>query len=160
MDAPPVQYVTTSDGFNVAYTVSGAGIPFVFTPSALSHVQLLWEIPTSGDWLRGLSRRFRLVQYDGRGQGLSTRGLGGGFTVGDRERDLAAVVDKLDLQDFILMGTGHVAHTAVRYAIKNAHRVKAVILLHASPTMLNAPFNLDLARYDWPLFLNSLASVR
>src|SRR2546423_93580 len=27
MDAPPVQYVSTSDGYDIAYTVSGAGPP-------------------------------------------------------------------------------------------------------------------------------------
>jgi len=45
MDAPPVQYVTTSDGYNIAYTVCGEGTPLVFMSSPFMHVQLYWSTP-------------------------------------------------------------------------------------------------------------------
>ena len=75
MVAPAVQYVTTADGYSIAYGVSGDGPPLVFLPLTFSHVQLFWSGDTNlRAWLVGLSERFRLVQYDGRGQGMSTRG--------------------------------------------------------------------------------------
>ena len=33
MDAPPIQYTRTTDGVNIAYAVSGDGIPMLRTPS-------------------------------------------------------------------------------------------------------------------------------
>src|SRR3972149_822497 len=76
MDAPPVQYVTTSDGFNIAYTVSGEGEPFVMMPLFFSHIQLCWTSELfMRPWFEGLAARFTLVYYDGRGQGMSSRGL-------------------------------------------------------------------------------------
>jgi hypothetical protein len=39
MDAPPVQYVTTRDGFDIAYGLSGFG-PLVIPPGASAHVEL------------------------------------------------------------------------------------------------------------------------
>jgi len=75
MDAPPVRYAKTADGFGLAYIVRGQGIPFVFLPLAVNHVRLSWEISSAGSWLTAASERFHLVHFDNRGQGLSTRGL-------------------------------------------------------------------------------------
>ena len=75
MEAPPVQYVTTPDGYNIGYCDSGEGRPFVFLPMATTHLHVYWTQDTFVlPWWEGLARRFRLVQYGGRGQGMSTRG--------------------------------------------------------------------------------------
>ena len=106
MELPPVQYVTTSDSFNIAYAVSGEGRPFVLMPQPHSHIQLYWTKDTFvRPWLEGLASRFRLVQYDGRGQGMSSRGLPENLALDDFGRDLEAVVERLRLHDFVLMAT-------------------------------------------------------
>ena len=105
MGAPPVSYVTTSDGFNIAYAVAGSGTPLVLTPPAFHHIQLAWDLPSRKEWLEGLARRFRLVQFDYRGQGMSTRGLPSDFTIADYEKDLETLVDHLRLKQFVLVGT-------------------------------------------------------
>ena len=98
MNAPSVQYATTTDGCSIAYGVSGAGRPLVFLPLTFSHVQLFWSDDTVlSQWLRGLAKRFRLIQYDGRGQGMSSRGLAPGHDGSHELLDLEAVVERLQL---------------------------------------------------------------
>jgi pimeloyl-ACP methyl ester carboxylesterase/DNA-binding CsgD family transcriptional regulator len=128
MDAPPVQYVTTSDGVNIAYTVCGTGIPFVETPPSFSHVQLFWTFPGMSSWFEALSSRFRLVRYDHRGQGMSTRSLARVPTVDDYEADLQAVVERLRPDPVVLFGQGVFAYVAVSYAARFPERVRALVL--------------------------------
>jgi pimeloyl-ACP methyl ester carboxylesterase len=74
-------------------------------------------------WLQGLASRFQTVVFDGRGQGLSTRGLLETQTIVSLQRDLDAVVTKLDIQRFVLMAQTHATHLAVHYAIEHPERV-------------------------------------
>jgi DNA-binding CsgD family transcriptional regulator/pimeloyl-ACP methyl ester carboxylesterase len=154
MDAPPIQYVTTSDGYNIAYAVSSKGRPYVFMPQPISHIQLYWRAQTFMlAWLEGLADRFRLVQYDGRGQGMSSRGLSPGSSPADLERDLDAVVKRLQLGRFILHATTAPGHTAIRYCVAHPERVEALILSQCRiglPRAINA-----LAAEDWDVFLRS-----
>ena len=160
MDAPPVQYVKTSDGWSIAYTVSGEGMPFVFMPpTAVSHVQLSWDLPSAGSWLKALSTCFRLAHYDSRGQGMSGRGLTADFALHDYELDLDAVVERLGFRRFVLFGTGYFGHVAVRYAVQHPERVLALILLHTPVSMSAFPLSLylDVARENWDLFLRNVS---
>ena len=157
MDAPPVQYVKTSDGYNISYCVSGDGPPLVFMPPTFSSVQLVWRFYP--DWMEGLAERFRLVQYDSRGEGLSTRGLSAGVSIDDFIRDFETVVARLGLQRFIIWSWGTRAHVAVRYALQHSERVQALIL-HTCAADNGAwnPGNANLARQNWEFLLRSLAS--
>ena len=153
MEAPPVQYVTTSDGYNIAYTVSGEGIPFVFMPWNVNHVQLGWGHP---GWLQGLAQGFRLVNYDSRGQGLSTRGLPDDLSAADLGRDLEAVIDRLNLDGFVLMAPSQSSgYLAVHYVIDHPDKVDALILLRcyisSSSTAMRAI--LGLVDENWDLFV-------
>jgi DNA-binding CsgD family transcriptional regulator/pimeloyl-ACP methyl ester carboxylesterase len=154
MDAPPVQYVTTSDGCSIAYAVSGKGRPYVFMPQPISHIQLYWRAQTFMiHWLEMLADRFCLVQYDGRGQGMSTRGLSPGSSPPDFERDLEAVVDRLQLGRFILHAITAPGHTAIHYCVAHPERVEALIL---SQCRIGLPRAMNvLAAEDWDVFLRS-----
>jgi len=39
----PVQYLTISDGYSIAYAIRGAGTLFVIMPSVFDNVQLAWQ---------------------------------------------------------------------------------------------------------------------
>jgi len=160
MDAPPVQYVTTSDGFNIAYTVSGEGEPFVMMPLFFSHIQLCWTSELfMRPWFEGLAARFTLVYYDGRGQGMSSRGLEGS-PPGVLLLDLEAVVDALQLRDFVLMASGQWGHVAVRYAVKHPERVRAFVwgAPRVGDGLVHSPLLSEtLAEQDWEEFLRNTA---
>lgn len=143
---------------SLAYTSNGAGRPLVFAPLGLNHVQLSWRYDgrISG-WLEALAQRFRLVRYDSRGQGMSTRGLAAGVSMQDYGRDLAAVADRLKLDKFLLMGYFYSGHVAIRYAAEHPERVEALILVSTSTSMAAWPLAapLGLAQQAWEIFLRS-----
>ena len=161
MNPPAVQYATTSDGFSIAFGESGNGPPLIFLPLTFSHVQLFWDDDTLlSQWLRGLAERFRLIQYDGRGQGLSTRGLKQGHNASHELLDLEAVIARLKLDRFILMARGPMAHAAIRYAHAHPEQVTALLLFSAPAAGSSWPasFAQRLAADHWDLFLQSFTA--
>jgi pimeloyl-ACP methyl ester carboxylesterase len=157
MDAPPVQYVKTSDGYNIAYSVAGGGEPLVFSVPNFSSVQAVWhQYP---DWMQGLAERFHLVTFDYRGRGLSSKGLPEDTSLTAFDIDLATVVERLQLHRPILFARDFDGHHAVRYAVGHPDRVAALIWSAAAERAgaWFAPFFVDLPRENWDLFLASLA---
>lgn len=153
MEAPPIQYVSTNDGYNIAYTVAGSGCPIVYM-HPFGHVQNDWRSPATGPWLRGLSQRLRLVHYDSRGQGMSTRGLQD-LAPDHYERDIEALAEKLPLEKFVLFGSFWFGHVAIRYALKHPGRLAALVLLHCQ-TQIGPPLiGPELARQNWDVFLET-----
>jgi DNA-binding CsgD family transcriptional regulator/pimeloyl-ACP methyl ester carboxylesterase len=160
MDAPPVQYVTTSDGYNLAYTVSGEGQPYVLMPNPGSHAQLAWQSRDRSGWRNGLSDRFKLICYDSRGQGMSTRGLPKDFSLADLARDLNTVVDHLSLDHFVIDGSIYYGHVAIQYALAHPERVRALVLKHCSlSATLATAAQRSLAAEDWDHFLMMVSGM-
>ena len=155
MDPPPVQYVKTSDGISIAYTDVGEGLPFILMPAASSHVQLNWNpAHRLAEWLPGLRERFRLICYDGRGQGMSGRGLGPGYSMDSLSNDLEAVVTRLQLERFVIMGSHASGHAAIRYSASSPAQLLALVLTPTSMTgkQWSVIDNIDLARQNWEFF--------
>jgi DNA-binding CsgD family transcriptional regulator/pimeloyl-ACP methyl ester carboxylesterase len=156
MDAPPVQYVKTSDGYNVAYAVSGQGTPIIFLPGANNHLRLAWEYPRLQDWVEGLSQRFQLVQLDPRGSGMSTRGLEK-LEREDYQRDVEAVVARLRLDRFVFVAMSVGVEIAIAYALNHPEQVVATVLGTSNLTRWSTALFDLLPEQDWDAFLYSLA---
>jgi DNA-binding CsgD family transcriptional regulator/pimeloyl-ACP methyl ester carboxylesterase len=154
----PVQYVTTSDGYNIAYTVAGSGPPWLTVPPGFHDLHLMFEEDSVRPWLAGLAERFTLVRYDGRGQGLSTRGLRTTHTLTDHHLDILAILERLKLAPVILHGIGSSAHVAVSFAARHPDLVRALVLVHCSLTSAPWPPALmgTLASEDWQIFLTTM----
>jgi pimeloyl-ACP methyl ester carboxylesterase/DNA-binding CsgD family transcriptional regulator len=136
METPPIRFVTTRDGYRIAYIDAGTGQPFVFMPHPFSDVEAMWSEPSIVQpWLHGLKERFRLIAFDARGQGASTRGLPSNVTMDDFDRDLIDLVDTLNLHRFILMAQTYSAISAIRYAATHQDRIHALILAASSVRM-------------------------
>ncbi len=158
MDAPPVHYARTSDGYDIAYLIAGRGIPLVYVPGQFSDLPVFWNEPSMhGAWGQGLAARFRLVQFDGRGQGMSTRGIHEEQSIESLGRDLEAVVDQAGLDRFVLLGRWYGCHLAVRYAVAHPERVSALILIVCAEDNSAWPSSLYqvLPEQNWEAFLLS-----
>ena len=153
MEPPPVQHVTTSDGYSIAYCEAGQGFPFVLMPFHHNHVQRRW---TATDYyLHNLAQRFRLIHYDSRGQGLAERRLAAPLSTRDFDRDLEAVLERTQLDRFILACYGGFGHVAVRYAASHPERVHALVLFCSSVSFSAWPLSAmwKVAEENWELFL-------
>jgi DNA-binding CsgD family transcriptional regulator len=164
MDTPPVRYVTTSDGYSIAYITSGSGPVLVYLPQVLQHAQLLW---TGGSPYRRTfeywSRRYQVVQYDSRGQGMSQRGVPEDHSMADYVHDLEAVIDALGVRRVILDGSAQFGHVAVQYAVEHPEQVEALILENCNVQgggIFISSETSDLARANWDFFLSVLARTK
>lgn len=165
MDAPPVRYVTTSDGYSIAFAVQGSGSPLVLLPFPGPHSLTWWY--TVDEYRRlhqRLVARFQVIAYDSRGEGLSERGLREGHRAEDWQHDLEAVVESLGLTRLVLYGQAAASHVAIRYAVKNPGRVDGLVLWNAGttgPAQLGwTSYMYDMAAENWEFFLETLAQNR
>jgi DNA-binding NarL/FixJ family response regulator len=161
MDAPPVQYVKTSDGYDIAYCVSGGGTPLVLMPQLFSNLELTWQGGGMRSLYESLAARFRLIQFDSRGSGSSSRGLGEEHSVSQHSTDLECLARELAITRFVLVGMLHYTHSTVAYASQHPGRVRALILVN--PTAPDAAWGDlpthygELARNSWSLFIDTFS---
>lgn len=159
MDAPPVQYVTTSDGVSIAYAIVGNGMPLIHIPIVWSNFSLQWTTGINRTAFEALAQRFQLVLYDGRGSGMSTRGISGEMSLDHIEADLDAVAGQLEAPRFLLLTSSPHGVTAIRYAAKHPERVAGVVLhnyIDTSIATFSAPLR-AMAEVDWQTHLMSQA---
>ena len=128
MDIPPIQYLNTADGIDIAYCVSGSGPPLVFMPELFSHLHMQWETPLHQSLYLPLAQRFRLVQYDPRGQGLSSRGLARAPTTAEHVADLDRLCRHLRIEHALLYASTIMSPVAVAFAVRYPERVGGLVL--------------------------------
>ncbi|MFL5731792.1 MAG: alpha/beta fold hydrolase, partial [Chloroflexia bacterium] len=122
-----IHFCVTPDGVRIAYATSGKGPPLVKTAQWLTHLEYDWDSPVWRHWLAELSSGNTLVRYDQRGCGLSDRNVAS-FSHEAQLGDLEAVVDRLGLDRFPLLGLSGGGAVAVRYALRHPDRVTHLIL--------------------------------
>ena len=129
--------ITTNDGTEIHYKDWGTGQPIVF-----SHGWPLSADSWDSQMLFLASHGFRCIAHDRRGHGRSSQPWNGNDmdTYAD---DLAALFDKLDLRNAVLMGFstggGEVARYVGRHGTK---RLQKIVLVSAVPLlMLKTPAN-------------------
>src|SRR5690606_29958020 len=130
-------YITTTDGTEIYYIDQGQGQPVVFSHG--------WPL-SSDAWQVELKEfadaGFRTIAHDRRGHGRSSKT----YTGNDMDtyaRDLAAVVEALDLRDVVLVGHSTGGGEVVRYAAQHGRgRVAKVVTAGAvPPIMVRTDFN-------------------
>jgi DNA-binding CsgD family transcriptional regulator len=113
------------------------------------------------EWVNELAARFRLILYDGRGQGMSGRDLSTEYSFDAMRLDLEAVLAALELERSVLIGSHASGHTAVRFAVAHPQRVAALVLVACSASgdawpVINAA---EIAATNWPYFLAMYSSL-
>jgi class 3 adenylate cyclase/alpha-beta hydrolase superfamily lysophospholipase len=125
---PRIQYAKTSDGVSIAYSVIGEGPPLVYIAAQSGGVHLYSQFSLARRGTDQLaSAGLQVIRYDGRGTGSSDRAARD-FSLEARLRDLEAVVERLKLERFMLLGHQHGGLTAIAYAERHAGRVSHLIL--------------------------------
>jgi DNA-binding CsgD family transcriptional regulator/pimeloyl-ACP methyl ester carboxylesterase len=126
-----------------------------------NNLQFMWQHqPAFRTFFEAMAERYRLIQFDGRGQGLSSRGLGPDHTMQDRRLDFDAVVKRLNLDRVCLIAPNEACHVAVTYAIEHHERVDGLVLWNPGwnqaerGTLL--PYE-ELARRSWELMVKTIA---
>jgi 3-oxoadipate enol-lactonase / 4-carboxymuconolactone decarboxylase len=103
-----------------------AGTPLVFINSLGTNLHL-WDA-----LLPHLPAQFRRVRYDKRGHGLSDIPPAP-YTLQDHTRDLAALLEQLEIEASILVGISVGGLIAMDYALQYPDRVRALILCDTAP---------------------------
>ena len=123
-----IRFATTPDSVRLAYASSGQCAPLVRSAHWMTHLDWDWRSATLGPPIQALSRRHRLIRYDGRGYGLSDWDAAPA-TLDQGVADLQAVVDAAGLERFALLGVSTGAPVAIRFAARQPKRVTALVLL-------------------------------
>jgi pimeloyl-ACP methyl ester carboxylesterase/DNA-binding winged helix-turn-helix (wHTH) protein len=122
-----ISFYRTSDGVHLAVASVGSGTPLVKTANWLNHLEFDWQSPVWSPLFTRLAARCRLIRYDERGTGLSSRDVPN-FSFEAFVHDLETVVDKLRLDRFALLGVSQGASVSIAYAVRHPERVSRLVL--------------------------------
>ncbi|WP_153723665.1 alpha/beta hydrolase [Sporosarcina cascadiensis] len=120
------QFFKTSDGAYIYFEDIGKGRPLILMPGFLATTQF-FERNVSA-----LSKHYRVITFDPRGQGRSSKSIGNN-TVIRNALDIKELVDHLRLEDVVIGGWSLASSVVVSYAkITEAYKLKGLILIDGS----------------------------
>jgi class 3 adenylate cyclase/pimeloyl-ACP methyl ester carboxylesterase len=126
-DQSAVRYVLSGDAVSIAYADVGTGYPLVFGGSWMTHLEKIWEFPGWGFFLTQLSKTFRLIRYDQRGNGMSDWD-NVDISFEKMVDDLERVIDCYDYEKVAIFGPSQAASVSIAYAIRHPERVSHLVL--------------------------------
>ncbi len=156
---PAQQGFIERDGVKIWYAVWGDGGPWVAfaPPFQIVHSQMLkGTVPY-------LSRHFRVITTDGRGNGRSDRPTGqDAYSFDHFHADFVAVLDAVGAERVALVGISAAALTVLRLAAERPQRVTHLITAGGFADSLPSDEKLaqrlqmegDLLRSDWPAYVD------
>ena len=126
-DQSTVRYLLSSDGVSIAYADVGKGHPLVLMGGWMTHLEKDWESPMMRYFLTHLSKSFRLLRFDQRGNGMSD------WTNVDMSfekmvDDLECVVDSYECEKVAIFATSQAASVSIVYAVRHPERVSHLVL--------------------------------
>ena len=122
-----IRFCMTADGVRIAFASAGDGPPLVKTANWLNHLEFDWQSPVWRHLLHDLTRDFRLIRYDERGNGLSDWKVDD-FSIEAFVHDLETVVDAAGLDRFPLLEISQGCAVAISYAVRHPERVTSMVL--------------------------------
>jgi class 3 adenylate cyclase len=124
-----IRYATGAGGIDIAWQEFGQknGPRVVFIPGFISHLELNWEAASYANLFRGLGSACRVIVFDKRGTGLSSRDLGFG-SLAERADDALAVMDAAGWNRAHLFGMSEGGPMAILLATTSPQRVESLSL--------------------------------
>jgi class 3 adenylate cyclase/alpha-beta hydrolase superfamily lysophospholipase len=133
---PRTRYAHSGDA-SIAYQVFGEGdVDLVLINGPASHIEIVWEEPSTAHCFERLGTFARVVIFDRRGTGLSdpvTRPP----TLEQQMDDMAAVMDAVGLERSALWGASDLGLSAL-FAATYPERVTALVLSSVAPKGMTA----------------------
>ena len=121
MTIDPTYQFAELNGTTFHYESRGSGPAMILLHSGISDLRF-WD-----DQMDVFAQQYRVIRYDLRGSG-KTPGLAGGVSVHD---DLRALLDRLGVDDVIVVGCSVGGGAAIDFTVVNPDRVQGLILVAA-----------------------------
>lgn len=142
----PIKYARRGD-VHIAYRIFGEGPhDIVLIPGTISHVELLWEVPSNKHLLNRLTAFARVIVFDKRGQGLSDRVAE--QTLEERIGDVRAVMDAAGSERATVYGWSEGGQMCLKFAATYPERTSALVLYGTFASMKNEPWAATPAVFD------------
>ncbi|WP_370200394.1 alpha/beta fold hydrolase [Roseibium sp.] len=139
-------FVSAKDGARIACASSGRGPTIVRAAHWLTHISRDLDSPVWQHWLAELTGFGRLVRYDLRGCGLSSRNISE-ISFEAWLSDLEAVTEAID-EPFTLIGMSQGAALSIAYALRHPDKVERLVLIGGYARGLLARDTSDRARLE------------
>ncbi len=128
MITPAVTRYAKSGDVSIAYQVVGDGpIDVVLVPGFISHVELIWEVPTAVHMIERITTFARLILFDKRGSGLSDPVVGAP-TLEERMDDVRAVMAAAGSEQAAILGVSEGVPMSVLFAATYPRLTRALVL--------------------------------
>ena len=123
-------FCITGDGVRICYATVGEGPPLVKAPNWLTHLEFEWQSPIWSHWWVELAASHTLIRFDQRGSGLSDRNVAD-ISFDAWVSDLEAVVEAVQLEQFVLLGISQGGAVAIEYTARHPEKVDKLLLYGA-----------------------------
>ena len=134
----PIKYARSGD-VHIAYRIFGDGPrDIVLIPGTISHVELLWELPSHHHLLKKLTAFAQVIVFDKRGQGLSDRVAE--QTLEERVGDVRAVMDAAGSERATIYGWSEGGAMCLMFAATHPTRTSALVLFGSFASIKNEPW--------------------
>jgi pimeloyl-ACP methyl ester carboxylesterase len=142
----PIRYARSGD-VHIAYRIFGDGPrDIVLIPGTLSHLELLWEVPSNEHLLKRLTAFARVIVFDKRGQGLSDRVAE--QTLEERVDDVLAVMDAAGSQIATIYGWSEGGSMSLMFAATHPERTSALVVYGGYASMKSEEWDLPQESFD------------
>ena len=119
-------------GTKIAYRVYGsASRDLIIVPGIISHVEYAHKLPGYDEFLDRLSKHFRIVVFDKRGNGLSQKLEDSAPTLEQRMDDIRFVMDAVGSKRATIMGVSEGGSLSALFAAMYPDRATSLILFGA-----------------------------
>ncbi len=137
--APRTHYASRGD-LDIAYQVIGDGpVDLVVMPGPFIPIDSIDAEPSMYRFYRRLSSFCRVIRFDHRGMGMSSRIGAEKITPACWAEDAVAVMDDVGCESVTVLGSGFTAISALLLASDSPERVSGLVLLNAGARALWAP---------------------
>jgi class 3 adenylate cyclase len=136
---PQTRYASRGD-LDIAYQVLGDGpVDLVVMPGPFIPIDSIDSEPSMYRFYRRLSSFCRLIRFDHRGMGMSSRIGTDKITPACWAEDVVAVMDALGCERATILASGFTAMSAIFLAADRPERVSSLVIVNGSARALHAP---------------------